>query len=889
MSTDDVQLFPTSDDVVAKVSVEAPSTPIPVRVVHGHLSFAQHPVVVGHYEGDVIVGAEADLDRVFDRRLSEQRAAGTYPGAIGSKTVILGEKQHPGVIVAGLGSVGRLSSGALIRTLTDAVVAYAEQKADGVDEGAVASAPLSSVIVGSGSGGLSVNDAIAATLRAVDAANEDLASRGIPSRVDTLDIIELFEDRSVEAAHALNRICESGRLAKRFVADGSVASVSGGRRRVGYGEREGWWRRLQIRQLPGSAGTLEFTVLTDRARATVSTVEVTVDDKVRSSIERTTWNEALARELFEGLLPEELREAAPDERDLVLVVDERAARYPWEMLHDALESRVPLAVRAGVIRQLVVEEWRPASSEQIEHAALVVGDPKSNFPPLPAAKQEATDVADLLDKKKIDVHSLIESDAASIRDALEQRRFRMLHLAGHGVYKHGGNPENTGMVIGDGEYLTAAFIEGLDYVPEFVFINCCHLGYIEGTELEKLAANISTQLIRMGVHAVVAAGWAVIDDAAKLFADTLYDALFADVSFGQAVKKARETTQHAHPKRNTWAAYQCYGDPAYVLTANMPALPAPASEPPFVSVSEALAALENFKAHAKTSDDDDPASRLGRLVNRIDGQWRDSAALEAALGAAYGELRDYASAVAHYERALLLEDASCDVRAAEQRANLRVRWADQLIGEDQSERDPRDMIETSIKELETLIEICGETSERTSLVAASHRRRLKVLQDADEITDSLGRMVDGYRRAFELTLQRTGVEDNYPLNNWLSFCGALAVREGTPTEDLTAGLEAAWRLVEKRGRGATSFWEAVGAADALLAIRLIEGDVAAHEDAIVEEYAEAMKRASSKKERGSVDEHLSTLIWLLSEGDGDAGTRELQSKALANIKRHLAD
>ena len=88
------------------------------------------------------------------------------------------------------------------------------------------------------------------------------------------------------------------------------------------------------------------------------------------------------------------------------------------------------------------------------------------------------------------------------------------------------------MVIGDGIYLTPAEIRQMRQVPELVFINCCHLGHIEatdgGTSKERqdqnlIAANVATEFIRMGVHAVVAAGWAVDDGAALTFATAFYD------------------------------------------------------------------------------------------------------------------------------------------------------------------------------------------------------------------------------------------------------------------------------------------------------------------------------------------------------------------------------
>ncbi|MBK7464158.1 MAG: hypothetical protein IPJ50_16465 [Betaproteobacteria bacterium] len=47
------------------------------------------------------------------------------------------------------------------------------------------------------------------------------------------------------------------------------------------------------------------------------------------------------------------------------------------------------------------------------------------------------------------------------------------------------------------------------FVPELVFINCCHLGRVDGErELDRLdlAANLGEELVRVGVRAVNAAG-----------------------------------------------------------------------------------------------------------------------------------------------------------------------------------------------------------------------------------------------------------------------------------------------------------------------------------------------------------------------------------------------
>src|SRR5690606_828403 len=89
-----------------------------------------------------------------------------------------------------------------------------------------------------------------------------------------------------------------------------------------------------------------------------------------------------------------------------------------------------------------------------------------------------------------------------------------------------------------------------------------------------LAANLGMQFIRMGVRAVVAAGWAVDDAAALAFAEAFYGRMLAGEAFGEAVRAAREEVWLRFRGVNTWGAYQCYGDPDYTLLRGRAARPA---------------------------------------------------------------------------------------------------------------------------------------------------------------------------------------------------------------------------------------------------------------------------------------------------------------------------
>jgi len=125
------------------------------------------------------------------------------------------------------------------------------------------------------------------------------------------------------------------------------------------------------------------------------------------------------------------------------------------------------------------------------------------------------------------------------------RDYKILHFAAHGVHlekvtelgeaRADGRKTITrrisGIVIGpNNTLLTPGEIRQMRAVPELVFVNCCHLGrtdesvpsadqdpeFLEARQRRlrhQLAANVAAEFIRMGVRAVIAAGWAVDDSA----------------------------------------------------------------------------------------------------------------------------------------------------------------------------------------------------------------------------------------------------------------------------------------------------------------------------------------------------------------------------------------
>lgn len=911
--------------------------PIEVRVLHGDLAFAADPVLVGHYAGDTIVSAEAALDAALGGLLREQHRTGLYPGPLETSEIFTvpvndGSDRQRGAIVAGLGGAGELAVQALRRTLAHALLQYATRLARRAREaGAVAPAAmreigLTSLLVGTNAGGVRVVDSVMALVEAAAQANQALEAAEIGVRIARLELLELWEDRALQAVEALKLLGAGSRLRDVFTFSGRLVAGKGARRRTRFAEPSGWWQRLQIKAAPAAAdgadGTLRFVTLTRRARAesrTAATQAALVGELVRRAVGDPRDDRELRTTLFELLLPNELKEEAPERDNLVLVVDEAAARYPWELLEDRADARgEPLAVGRGFLRQLESAAFRTTVRGATGDAALVVGDPllpegkAGGLPPLEGAREEAALVADRLAAGGFDARALVQPSAKEVVTALFERAYRILHLAGHGVYEYvdpakPGAAPVTGMVIGDGVYLTPGEVEQMRSVPELVFINCCHLGFVENAggglaarqRWNELAANVAAQFIRMGVRAVVAAGWAVNDLAAKTFAQTFYDRLLGGATFGDAVKDARYRTWENHRYSNTWGAYQCYGDPDYRVRV---AGARGDEERPieFASVAEAANEIENVR-HELSVRAGEPAgpalARLQRLRAAIAAHgWAREARLWIELARAYGEAQQFDDAVACYAEALALDDAALAVRDLEQLSNYESRGA--LAAWRARAADAGDAkpfvrtVERAIARLEWLRardpEVRGagggafarsDTVERFNLLAGAYKRLAWI--DAAARREALRLCYESYDRALGLA-RHLGASTAYPLLNRVQAALARAWQGDRAVPAVTADDRAAMRESEAALRAALAsgrdFWAAISLADHLLTEALLDGALPAALDALAGRYTEA-RRLGSLREFASVLDQIEFLAAMAPDG----AVRD----ALASLARRL--
>ena len=908
LSEESIELYPHQmelESTVLGITLTQPSEfsltkAIKVSVAHGNLAFCSFPVAVGHYESDGLYSAEKAIDYHLNGRLSVRHSLGLYPGPAGTVEVLFNDPGHKprGAIIIGLGTAGELSSNKLAQAISAALSVYGMNAIESgmvSEDGKIA---FSALLIGTGGVGLSIANSIDAIINGALQANKVLAKLTTPYNnihISEIQFVELYQDKAILAAKAL----EAYFYNPNFLINPRLHIMPGGWVRLAFEEdQKEWWNRIHIRA--GKDHSLIFTIPTERARSEEAQQGVqsrNIDGLIAQAVGNPNWDQSLATTLFELTIPNWLKGSFRHLNNILLVVDKEVARYPWEMIYDRrTDQDLPLAIQVGLIRQFNTPSFRENILDVKNKNVLVIGEPDdvpSDFPDLPGARNEAIRVADIFEKHGFEVRPEIQSGSNSIMNSLFSDDYRVLHLAGHGVFEHkykesvDSEPEIfTGMVLGNGVFLTANEIKQKMNIPELVFINCCHLGKVSSPEAanqppsypyNEFAASLSKELIEMGVKAVIAAGWAVDDVAALTFAEQFYSQLLRGDSFGSAVNKARRATYTLHKdKTNTWAAYQCYGNPAYRLVSA-------GQLPPrtFSVVDEVILEINRYRDLARTTSALGIESIRGDLRNftdkieRDNPTWLNDASVLEALGEAFGEVFWFEEAVKYYDLAIESGQSTAAIKTIERSANFSIRLAVQ-----ECENDPeqyiaaKNKIEKQIKKLKRLMSAIGETAERLSMVGSGYKRlaQLSGARNAKYCTSALREMEKYYYRAWEMSY------DAYPLTNALTTTIVQMLRarviDISELPDLKKQIDDAEKLARKnRALFPDDFWAATGVTDIKMLRYLYEylknkkQDFETIHDELVEEYKTSWKQYGSARELNSIIEHYAFLAAVIERLD----------------------
>lgn len=877
----------------ATTRTRKPRSGVRVTLLHASLEHTPYRLLIGHLSGLPFHGAERRYDERSGGMLSRARALDQYPSQLGELLSVgssIGENPQAAVIV-GLGQPGELTPSSLTAIATRAMARIVHQSSE-------RDIRISAVLLGSSmSGGLAVADSVAAMVEGLLSANAlaDEAADATPhqprSRIVELQLVERYADRLELAASALS-VIDAQRKENAKTADSTrpapeVITIVP-QPRLGEGRSTAnppidgahdLWRRVIINdQGDGDQRTLTFTSLGRLARAEQLTNPMQfgeIEPFLQRAI-RDTSNSGLSTTLFEMLVPHEFKGELSGGDNLHLIVNSHTALYPWELLATRAQVNTTsgqLALRVGMLRQFESVAPRYGILRASGFDVLVVGNPPTGdpaYPSLTGAIGEAQQVVKTLSDAACRPYSLIWDDAGQpvdgtdtrynpsaalqVANALYQQDWRIIHIAGHGDVSD--DPTKFGVLLGDGQFLTAAKLKALRVVPDVVFLNCCHLGTAGGQSLSGargLAAGVAESLLEIGVRAVIAAGWAVDDVAASAFATTLYNQLLTvGADLGQAVKEARTAASKAS-ETVTWGAYQCYGDPSFRLT---PEQPAPDEDIPHTlteltrRVRRLNASISDRRIDAKTSP---MRARLDDFRGAADKMPQPNA-VYADLADGYAELGAFREAIRLYERATTGSD-DAPLRALEQRANL--------IGRDLLIRRRKGVLteadHAQLADAERLLDMLvsfGPTADRLAMLGGFHKRRAVVADDEVHRLDAVRASVAALARAVDVSYG-----DPYASNNWKQMH---CIGEALGIADLSSPTVAARRQERRDLSRPENFWDRAAKGDFLLTVTLLGGPGALPQ--MVEAYGSALSLRSTPRERESVLGHLNELDELLPVG-----------------------
>lgn len=799
------------------------AAPLKVTVLNGNLSFVRQSLMVGHSRSLNLTGTEAVVNSLIGGAMKASLDAGLYPDAPGSHQIFLNTHSDPDnpwrtpqpaqVVVAGLGEEGKLSEAELTRTVRQAVIAWVQRRAEDAEHAGV-TVELAATLMGSGGVGMYPGNSARAIAQGVREANQRLAAqaRGESGSapawplVSQLTLVELYLERASDAWHGL-QVLATAAPGHYDVAPTILSGVGPLRRQIDSGYRGTDYDFITATS--GRDDTISFALDTKRARTEVR-AQTTQGKLLRELVKRASTAEnqdpRLGHTLFQLLVPPEVEPFLAGTSRMLLELDDRTASIPWELLdtRGSEPSQVddrPWAIRTQLLRKLRQENFRQQVQDaQPDDAVLVIGEPavdETLYPPLPGARAEAEAVAAALSGAgglgPERVNALVDgNDAASVINALFERRYRIVHVAGHGepVQRNeaGQLVALGGVVLSDGTFLGPDEIRSMRTVPELVFVNCCHLAARDSSQTLRLvnraefAWGVADSLIEIGVRCVIAAGWAVDDGPAKVFATTFYRTILAGRPFIEAVAAAREAAWNEDRSSHTWAAYQAYGDPNWVYrrgSGEASAAPlAPREEFDGVSSPLGLAlALEEQAVKSKWMRAD-PATQLEKvrhLQARFATLWGGMGAIAEAFGLAYNEAGDQDAAIGWYQRAVQCNDGSASMKAQEQLGSLRARraWARISTGKPTAARlaQARQEIRTALDSLKALAQL-QPTLERHSLHGSAWKRLALVERLAGQPraeAAALAEAAAAYRRAEELARSSADPLIFYPALNRMAL------------------------------------------------------------------------------------------------------------------------
>ncbi|MES2134584.1 MAG: CHAT domain-containing protein [Bacteroidota bacterium] len=871
--------------------------PLKVSVSLGDLRYAAFPVLAGHFNRDGIIYAEKSIDECLKGVLSQRHILNLYPGDIGTNTFIdTGDDEFKGAIIVGLGEPGTLTAYNLSKTVEQGVTRYlidlnsemvSKQQSDS-NSGKIG---ISTLIIGSSYGGLSYEDSIHAILSGVQTANQKINTmyEGQVRLIEFVELIELYEDKALACMYALSTIETEDSEIRISTGDFKLKKLLGSKKRLPISNTGNWWDRITVQNANDDpkSNLLKFSITTGGAREETTKLKINreiIEELLQEISSDGQWSPETAKIVFELLIPNDFKLQVKNQNNINWIISEETASFPWELLQDSVSNSKPLCINAGMIRQLSTSDYRVRINMASSNNALVIADPDlKGFPgysQLQGARKEGALVSDMLSAQKFDTTLRSFTPATDVIKSIFGKDYKIIHLAGHGIYNRDQN-KPTGMVIGNNVFLTTEEISQLPSVPEFVFVNCCNLGKIDAPQQDdlngsyRLAANIGTQLIRNGVKAVIAAGWAVDDAAAYDFTKKFYECMFNGSTFGEAILKARQEIYFKYENRNnTWGAYQCYGDPFYkfdTTTTNInPGLKYILPEEAEIELSNLYNEMETNRYSAKGY-----LEKMQMIFTAVEQANIRTAAITEKEALIYADLGEYDYALLKFKQLFKNEKASFSASTIQKYYNTVAKKCvmDYRSGKIKSaELIPE--LNATVSGLENLL-MLGDVSEINSLIASTYKRKAVISTQKTQKEKAYKEAAKYYMKAHNI---QSNMYSAYCLTNWFEletlfpgehnwkeevfFANSMyVIKSNKDAISLLQVLQA--KMIADAD--ITDFWHMTAIANVKLCLLILDNnsDSKAWTD-VLDTFKKVWSRAGTKGKRMAEAEHLDFLIDAMS-------------------------
>jgi pimeloyl-ACP methyl ester carboxylesterase len=619
---------------------ETPVPKIKVRLLKAGIDEAGQPgtegaipidaIAVGHYIGVKPVAAEAALDQAISSRLrghgeainSSLEEADLLLTQFTERGIIRGELGQPFflddprtrgdggstevdrlIAIAGMGYAGRFG--------TPELTVLARELCWSL--GRLGKRHLATVLIGSGNGNLSAQDAVSAWLagikRAIGSSADDAQRHlemitfvdnqpskllrvwraleaALPAQSDSE--VELVRLEPQEVDHLKAEAAKEDRL-RRESEDGETEDKSNSNIPT----------RLSV-ELDGDV--YRFGAMTETASAPQRDIPLDPDlvneANAEMAAQRDKGRQGELGEFLEKLLfPADLQQLLSSNAPLVLTCDSTVARVHWEMVAQpdlrtmagtaSRPERTFLGIHRGFTRQLRTAFAPPPEPPPPPNRVLrvlIIGDPAADNP-LPGAQEEALLVRDMFMKFDaqergnkvggVEIVALLGPSQATRTRVMQElilKPFDVLHYAGHCKYDKQ-KPSASGWIFTGGKRLSANELNRIDKIPKFIFSNACESGITPDRSEQRspeLAPSFAESFFARGVQNFVCTAWPVNDLAARDFARLLYTGLLGlegrEVEpMHVALREARVTIYNKDYGVRTWGAYQHYGNPYFRL------------------------------------------------------------------------------------------------------------------------------------------------------------------------------------------------------------------------------------------------------------------------------------------------------------------------------------